>query len=211
VTRHPETRRCACVLLVIFLAGGSTAAPLPVVDEVDWETLRKQAEQLLSSDLPAETTRPLRDFLDRPPADRDEAARALQRLLDRHCLLGVHINPESRVKAARGPAEALLRLGKPEYVLVKVHNEAGVTHAIRIRGPGLRGERDSSGWLEAEIATRAPMRPELSGTKVEYRLLRLTAHEAGKREATFQLDVGQGTQDLGFRAEAPILFTVTPR
>ena len=33
---------------------------------------------------------------------------------------------------------------------------------------------------------------------------------AGKREATVGFDIGQGTQDLGFRAEVPILFTVRP-
>jgi hypothetical protein len=41
-------------------------------------------------------------------------------------------------------------------------------------------------------------------------ILRLRSSEAGKREATLQFDVGQGTQDLGFRAEVPILFTVRP-
>jgi hypothetical protein len=39
-------------------------------------------------------------------------------------------------------------------------------------------------------------------------LLRLKALEAGKREATLKFDAGQGTQDLGFRAEVPVLFTV---
>ena len=34
--------------------------------------------------------------------------------------------------------------------------------------------------------------------------------EAGRREATIAFDVGQGTQDLGFRAEVPVLFTVKP-
>src|SRR5437764_609027 len=34
--------------------------------------------------------------------------------------------------------------------------------------------------------------------------------EAGKREATLGFDVGQGTQDLGFRGEAPVLFDVKP-
>ena len=43
---------------------------------------------------------------------------------------------------------------------------------------------------------------------MEYLLLRLQAHEWGKREATLIFDVGQGTQDLGFRAEVPILFAI---
>ena len=34
--------------------------------------------------------------------------------------------------------------------------------------------------------------------------------EAGKREATLGFDVGQGTQDLGFRGECPVLFDVRP-
>jgi hypothetical protein len=41
--------------------------------------------------------------------------------------------------------------------------------------------------------------------------LRLTARESGKREATLKFDAGQGTQDLGFRAEVPLLFRVAPR
>jgi hypothetical protein len=36
----------------------------------------------------------------------------------------------------------------------------------------------------------------------------LRTRQSGKREATFQFDVGQGTQDLGFRAEVPILFAI---
>jgi hypothetical protein len=178
--------------------------------------LRSHARQLLaalpsSNQLPADSTRRLRDLLENPPADHDEAAREVQRLLDRHCLLGVSINPESRVKATRGAMPSELRLGRSEYVLIKVVNEGGVTHALGVRGPGLRGSGDPDGWLEAEIVHRAPLRQELSGAKVEYRILRLTTHEAGKREVTFQLDVGQGTQDLGFRAETPILFTVLGR
>jgi len=34
--------------------------------------------------------------------------------------------------------------------------------------------------------------------------------ESGRREATVTFDVGEGTQDLGFRAELPVLFDVKP-
>jgi hypothetical protein len=219
---HHWTSR-AVWLFTLLLPTMAVAGPqrpadlLPVVDEVDWEALRSHSRELLTAlascggQLPAETTGPLRELLDHPPADHDEAAQQVQRLLDRHCLLGVTINPESRVKAARGAAAAELRLGRTDHVLVKVKNEGGVTHALRVAGPGLRGIAEPGGWLEAEIVARAPLRQDLSGAKVEYRILRLTPREAGKREATFQLDVGQGTQDLGFRAETPILFTVAGR
>ena len=45
---------------------------------------------------------------------------------------------------------------------------------------------------------------------MEYVLLLITSSEAGHREATLAFDVGQGTQDLGFRGEAPVLFDVRP-
>jgi hypothetical protein len=65
--------------------------------------------------------------------------------------------------------------------------------------------------LEAAFVAPPPLAKGLTGQRLEYRLLRLRAREAGKREATFRIDVGQGTQDLGFRAEVPVLFTVRPR
>ena len=88
-------------------------------------------------------------------------------------------------------------------VLVRVHNEGGVTSTLAASGPGLIG-REEGGWLEAAAVTPA----KLTGRRLQYVALKLTAREPGKREATFRFDVGQGTQDLGFRAEVPILFTV---
>jgi hypothetical protein len=123
--------------------------------------------------------------------------------LEARCLLVVSINPESRVKAVRGPAAAELRLGVPTVVTVKVVNEAGVTAGVSVNGPGT-GE---GGWLDARFAGSNRLR----GGRVEYLRLRLTPRQAGKREATFRFDVGQGTQDLGFRAEVPVLFTVRDR
>src|SRR5205823_8870547 len=34
--------------------------------------------------------------------------------------------------------------------------------------------------------------------------------QAGTREATITFDIGQGTQDIGFRAELPVLFETRP-
>jgi hypothetical protein len=95
--------------------------------------------------------------------------------------------------------------------LIKVGNEAGVTHALQISGPELRrqDEVDETRWLTLVAHTKPPLRRALSGHRVEYRLVGLIADQSGKREAILKFDVGQGTQDLGFRAEVPILFTVT--
>ncbi len=60
------------------------------------------------------------------------------------------------------------------------------------------------------MADSQPMQPALSGLKVEYRILQLYSRDEGKREATLSMNVGQGTQDLGFRSDVPILFTCRP-
>jgi len=57
--------------------------------------------------------------------ERDHAR--LQTLVDRHVLLVVAINPESRVKVLRGPAKAVLQQGGYTPVLVKIINESTIT------------------------------------------------------------------------------------
>jgi hypothetical protein len=127
-------------------------------------------------------------------------------------LVIVAINPESRVKAARGPAAAELREGRETVALVKVVNEAGVTHALRVTGPQLIASGRASGerWLHAVLRPADPDKKTLTGHRTEFLLLHLKTQGTGKREAILRFDVGQGTQDLGFRAELPILFTVRP-
>jgi hypothetical protein len=84
---------------------------------------------------------------------------------------------------------------------------------VAIEGPQVRTatEKGDERWLEVEVCGEPPLRKNLGGGKVEYVVVKLTARQAGKREATLRFDVGQGTQDLGFRAEVPILFAVRER
>jgi hypothetical protein len=207
-------------LLCAVVALAPAAEPtLPVVEDVEWAPLREHCLRLmdglegLHASLPAETAKALKALCADESRDPAAAAAEVQRLLDAQCLLGVTINPESRVKAARGPLAAELRQGEERVVLVKVQNDAGVTHALAVSGPELLtdGKPADGCWLEAAPVTDAPFARKLSGRRLEYIALRLTAREAGKREATFKFDVGQGTQDLGFRAETPVLFTVRGR
>lgn len=189
---------------------------LPIAEEIDGKVLRAHCRRLLQalenlkSPVPAELARQLRDVLDDATLDADTVSVRLQNLLDSRCLVGISINPESRVKAVRGSLPAVLSGDLPTLVLLKVHNEAGVTHPLVVSGPEVRspGAAVPDRWLEAAVIAAQPLGKNLSGEKVEYVVLRLIAHEKGKREATLRFDVGQGTQDLGFRAEVPILFTV---
>jgi hypothetical protein len=161
-------------------------------------------------------------------------AKTLQELLDPRVLLCVQINPEARVRVIRGPAAATLQQSGYTPVLVKIINEGGVTARLRIGSPqagpvyagmsALSGERmqqqrlrenenvdkRTDRFLDLEMFSSPPMTATLSGLQVEYAIALIYSSEAGRREATINVDVGQGTQDLGFRSETPILFNVTP-
>ncbi len=146
-------------------------------------------------------------------------AKKIQQILDPQALLLVNINPESRVKVARGPGAAVLQQGGYTPILIKVVNDSpvkGTPHLTspqsgpRMSGGAMREKGDAARFLQVELFQVPPMTPNLSGLKVEYLLGLIYSSEAGKREATLAVDVGQGTQDLGFRAEAPVLFDVKP-
>ncbi|RMF44532.1 MAG: hypothetical protein D6753_02370 [Planctomycetota bacterium] len=184
-----------------------------------------KAMELAGSPLPDEDLQAIAEL----QSNEDDAlvVRRLQELLDKHCLLVVQINPESRVKVARGPAPPVLdEMGWTNF-LVKVINEAGVTAPLVCRSPQAAPmvRRSSSSpkpklditpaeakrrWLDIAMVTRQPLTPTLSGLPCEYRILQLYSRDSGLREATLEMHVGQGTQDLGFRSEVPLLFTCRP-
>jgi hypothetical protein len=203
-----------CLLLIACLGlPETTRAELPLVDRGSLRQLQAHVRDLLNAldelghGLPEKQKQALEPLL----AEKEgtaESLLAIQRLLDPHCLIGVTINPESRVKAARGPATAELLQEKRRVFLVKVHNDAGVTQALTLTGPQLAEQAaDDERWLRASFDRKPPLKEKLSGQTVEYLLLVCETARAGKREAKLIFDVGQGTQDLGFRAEVPILFT----
>jgi hypothetical protein len=123
-------------------------------------------------------------------------------LLDPQVLVVVTLNPESRVKAARGPARAVLQQAGYTPVLVKVVNESGYTGKLLATSPQAEGP---GRFLHARVVTG-----RLSGKRVEYAEVLIACAEAGRREATIGFDIGGGNQDLGFRGEVPILFEVRP-
>ncbi len=214
MSRYPCPLSLFVLLSCVTAVGSQDAAP--VTEGVTFAPLRDHCARLLKAvamldgPLPPATVKELQRLLTDGAKAPEAAVVAIQKLLDPHCLIRVHVNPESRVKVARGPADAVLPRTRETFILIKVHNEAGVTHALTVQGPQLvgQGKTGAGGWLEAKVYTGPPLGKTLSGGHVEYVLLRLKAHTGGKREATLLFDVGQGTQDLGFRNEVPILFTV---
>jgi hypothetical protein len=218
----------------LFAGLGIARAQAPEVSDVEGQPLAANVERVvraletLGAPLPGE----LVGELARAGVDRD--GMTLQRRLDPRVLLVVTINPQERVKVGRGPARAVLQQGGYTPVLIKVINEAATTKPLRINSPQsgivvagaaelsmarqdqrslkegeVRGGAPGR-FLQAEMVTTSPMTANLSGLRVEYALAMLYSAEAGRREATIGFDVGQGTQDLGFRGEVPILFEVRP-
>ena len=236
LTDRPRSRTLCSTFCAVWLFSGLVIARAqpPAVEEVEGQPLAAnvervaQAMETLGSPIPDE----LAASLTRAVAERDAAA--LQRRLDPRVLLTVTINPEERVKVGRGPARAVLQQCGYTPVLIKVVNEAATTKALRITSPQsgiiVAGAADLSmkrqdqrslregevrggapgRFLQAEMITASPMTATLSGLRVEYALAMLYSAEAGRREATIGFDVGQGTQDLGFRGETPILFEIRP-
>ena len=159
--------------------------------------------------------------------DHEQAIADIQKILDAYCLAGVNINPESRVKVKEGPVNKELMQQGWRTFLVKVHNEAGVTAPLAAESENAAplykrstGSPDPETtvpkseiphrFLEIHVYSDPPLKASLSGLELEYRIVQLYSRDAGKREAMLGFNVGQGTQDIGFRSEVPILFDCVP-
>lgn len=213
----------------------SVSAGLPVVAPVEPQPLLAQAIRLgealafLGSSLTNADAKRLRDLQQQPLTA--ETTRQIQAILDPYCLAMVTINPEARVKVARGPAPARLMQNGWRSFLVKVHNEAHATAALQVESPNAlfpmkewnwnRNRKDwkeqsispgqvANRFLEAQLYTNRPLLPTLSGLLLEYAVVQLYSRDAGQREAEIGFHIGQGTQDIGFRNAIPVLFAIAP-
>lgn len=158
-----------------------------------------------------------------------QTSRRVQEILDPYCLAIVNINPESRVKVEKGTAKPrLIQDGWVSY-LVKVNNDAGVTSQLQVESPNaatplyapsndprvdekkiLSQGQVANRFLEIQIYRNPPMLPNLSGLKLEYVIVQIYSKDAGQREVEMGFNVGQGTQDIGFRNTINILFNSVP-
>ena len=109
-----------CPLLLVTTAA-RVQDTLPLVSEVEWKPFKAHVGALLKAlnevKEPLASGKEIQAPLDNPGKDTDAACEKIQNLLAAHCLIAVAINPESCVKAARGPAHADLARGKPRLVL----------------------------------------------------------------------------------------------
>lgn len=185
----------------------------------------ESALSYLGSPLSADDQRRINDAL----AGTDEAAavRMMEETLDERALVTVEINAESRVQVEPGQARPELLESGTRVFLVKVINQAGVTSPLAVESPNsgpvyiksdsspeppqvLTPEEARERWADISLYDKNPLSPRLSGLSVEYRILEIYSHDRGQRSAKIGFNVGQGTQDIGFRNEIVLLFNVLP-
>ncbi|MBI3853117.1 MAG: CehA/McbA family metallohydrolase [Verrucomicrobia bacterium] len=227
--------------LFVFTSQLLFAATLPIEKNVEWQPFAAQVSRLieasdyLGSPFSADEKKSLEAAM--KDTDTKRAVEKLQEILDRHCLFGVSINPEMRVKVAAGPAKPeLVEQGWRQF-LVKVVNDSGTTAPLQAVSPNAISVYSQEGvgpknndsdkfyrkkgealpltdakqlWLELQTYDQQPLGKSLSGLSLEYRIIQLSSRDAGRREAKFSFNVGQGTQDIGYRNEVDTLFTCLP-
>ncbi|HEY8258303.1 MAG TPA: CehA/McbA family metallohydrolase [Gemmatimonadales bacterium] len=193
---------------------------LPLVRNVELQPLLAQVHRLVSAT----------DYLGSPlpPSDKQKLVSAsqhndpvqtIQEVLDRHCLIGVTIDQGSAPVATLGPAKPELVQSGWRQFLVKVHNAAGVTTAVRATSDQARplagAEIDELAprWLDLMMFDRQPLAETLSGLALEYRILQLYSRDAGWRAArlAFELVSPEGSPASGtLGAELPVQFHCLP-
>ena len=160
-------------------------------------------------------------------ADAGAAVAELEKILDRYALAIVDINAESRVKVEPGPAKPELVEGGTRLFLVKVINRANVTAALRVASPNsgnvyiqstgnpepkleLTPQNAADRWAEISVYDKPPMDRRLSGLALDYRILEIYSRDSGQRSAQISFNVGQGSQDIGFRNDILVLCNALP-
>jgi hypothetical protein len=221
--------------IVVLFAGVAAAQPAahqhPAPASIPLQPLAQQVRLLeealayLGQPLQATDLRRINEAI----ANSDEAAAVhqLESILDQYVLVNVDVNPESRVKVEQGAAKAELVEAGTRLFLVKVINNAHVTAQLNVESPNSGNvyvkssgnpappiqltPRDSAErWADISLHRQQPMRPRLSGLALEYAILEIHSRDAGQRSAKISFNVGQGSQDIGFRNDVTILFTALP-
>ncbi|HEY8668963.1 MAG TPA: CehA/McbA family metallohydrolase, partial [Tepidisphaeraceae bacterium] len=162
-------------------------------------------------------------------ANADEAAAVgqLEAVLEPHVLVTVDINAESRVKVQQGAARPELVEAGTRLFLVKILNGGHVTAALNVESPNsgntfvksngdaapaiqLTPPQAAERWADITLYQLPPMRKRLSGLGIEYAVLAVSSRDAGQRSAKISFNVGQGSQDIGFRNDVVIVFNALP-
>lgn len=129
----------------------------------------------------------------------------IQETLDPLCLAVVDIQPSGAAKVTRGAAAPELVEQGWRTFLVKVINRPGRIGKMLIESPNARplpnamADQVESRWLQISSFEGQPMRPNLSGLPLEYRIVQIYSRDVGRKSAMLEFNVSgdqQGEQDL---------------
>src|SRR5215471_6300542 len=221
-----------CVALLLCGVGAaqethqhSPAAPIALQPLALQVRQLEEAMNYLGQPFPAADLRRIHEAIANP--DEAAAVHQLEAILDPHVLLNVDINPESRVKVEEGAAKPELVEAGTRLFLVKVLNNGNVRAPLVVQSPNsgdvyirsngspappiqLSPQESKERWATISLYQRAPMRQRLSGLALEYAILEIYSRDSGQRSAKISFNVGQGSQDIGFRNDVTLLFTALP-
>ena len=127
--------------------------------------------------------------------------------LEQAVFLRVFISPESRVRVLEGNVVPGLVQHAWVDAPIAIENQAGVTSSIRWESEQFVDDRLGESrmrWLRVELVPDTP----LTGAYWEHRAIRIWSRDQGVRAAAIRVNVGQGTQDLGFRGELAQTFLI---
>ena len=233
---YGHCRAIPVLVAALWIWGGTRAAAQAehmhtVVTSVPLQPLAQQVRRLedaldyLGQPLPGKTAAAIDNAI--AMTDEPMAVEKIEQSLDPFVLASIDINAESRVKVERGPADPLLVQGGSRFFLVKVTNRAGVTSPLVATSPNsgrvfIRSTGDPAPkmllspadvrdrWADISVYNSPPMEKSLSGLPIEYQILEVFSRDSGQRSADISFNVGQGTQDIGFRNDILVLFHAEP-
>jgi len=119
-------------------------------------------------------------------------------------------NPPTQEELAEWAKELKVSIEKAKEIIRDYYSKQGSSSDIAYRNEEAKKVPFADRWLDLQMFDSQPLTKSLTGFPLEYRIVQLYSRDAGSREATLAFNVGQGTQDLGFRNEVPVLFRCLP-
>ncbi len=192
----------ACTLVVIsplFLF--AQTAIFPMVKEVEPQPLLAQAIRLndalkyMGNSMSSNDEQRLLDLSSQPL--NEETVLNIQQILDAYCLTLIKIDGNGNINTSLGNAPMRLYKNGWSSFLVKVINEAGTKDTITVSCPDaketihnplrvahfdykkLKQQQDPSKYMEVQMFHARPLRPELTGLKLEYAVVQLYTNKSG--------------------------------
>jgi hypothetical protein len=213
------------VVITCFRTYAQNSAPVPIQPFALHVRQIETALDYLGQPLPPADQRAINDAIGQP--DETRAVAQIERVLDKYVLCLIEINAESRVKVETGPAKPELVEGGTRLFLVKVNNKAHITAPLLVASPNtgnvyVRSQGDpepkieltpraaAERWADFSLFNKHPMNERMTGLEVEYQVLEVYSRDQGQRAAKISFNVGQGTQDIGFRNDTLIVFNALP-